>query len=267
MELLGYCLGEELNLYSLDKELAALKIGMLYRTRDFIRLLPKEHPGAVIFCFKNGTYVSWDLKRYQTPAFEALFLKHTTNPHNHIASDMFSYRYGEEIAIAPHDFFDVDCLVLTDDNLELKLSFAYGLSQSVKLAAFEFRLDALIEHYAPYIQALSKEGKMPLSRQQLQQIVGELMGAKHEMNLKSDFMSQPKYFWQRPTLEPHYELMERYMDFERRITALNHRLDILGEIFNMFQSYQENRHSHNLEVIIIVLIGLEIIFGLMNFHF
>jgi len=34
-----------------------------------------------------------------------------------------------------------------------------------------------------------------------------------------------------------------------------------------FNGYLENRHAHNLEVIIIALIAIEIIFGVLNFHF
>ena len=107
---------------------------------------------------------------------------------------------------------------------------------------------------------------MPITRNKIRQIIGEILGAKSEMNLISNFLYHPKYFWQHPTLEAHYTMLERYLHIQRRVNAINHRLDTLNEIFEMFNGYLENQHSHNLEIIIIVLIALEIVFPMLNFH-
>ena len=87
------------------------------------------------------------------------------------------------------------------------------------------------------------------------------------MNLISNFLYHPKYFWQHPTLEEDYIMLERYLHLERRVTTINHRLDTLNEIFEMFNHYLENRHAHTLEVIIIILIAIEVMFSMINFHF
>ncbi len=62
-------------------------------------------------------------------------------------------------------------------------------------------------------------------------------------------------------------MLERYLHIQRRVNTINHRLDTLNEIFDMFNDYLDSRHSHHLEIIIIVLITLEIIIAVMNFHF
>ena len=87
------------------------------------------------------------------------------------------------------------------------------------------------------------------------------------MNLISNFLYHPKYFWQHPTLEEYYIMLERYLHIQRRVNAINHRLDTLNEIFDMFNGYLENRHAHNLELIIIFLIAIEIVVGVIKFHF
>ena len=156
---------------------------------------------------------------------------------------------------------------MKNDSDELKLSLSYGFSQSVKLQYFETIIDALIEKYNPMIQTLSHKGEMPISRKQIQQVIGEILGAKSEMNLISNFLYHPKYFWQHPTLEEHFIMLERYLHIQRRVNAINHRLDTLNEIFEMFNGYLENRHGHNLEIVIIILITLEIIIAVLNFHF
>lgn len=46
--------------------------------------------------------------------------------------------------------------------------------------------------------------------------------------------------------------------------SLNPQLDTLNEVFDMLNTYLENRHSHFLEIIIIVLILTEIIFNVLH---
>jgi uncharacterized Rmd1/YagE family protein len=62
-------------------------------------------------------------------------------------------------------------------------------------------------------------------------------------------------------------MLERYLHIQRRVNAINHRLDTLNEIFDMFKVYLENRHSHRLEVIIILLITIEIAFSVFSLYF
>jgi uncharacterized Rmd1/YagE family protein len=159
-------------------------------------------------------------------------------------------------------------LSIDNDGSELKLSLSYGFSQSVKLQYFETILEGLIELYTPMIHGLSKkDGNSSVSRQQIRQVIGDILAAKSELNLVSNFLYHPKYFWQHPTLEEHYIMLERYLHLPKRVNAINHRLDTLNEIFDMFNDYLEAQHTHRLEVIIIVLISIEIMFNVLNFHF
>ena len=94
-----------------------------------------------------------------------------------------------------------------------------------------------------------------------------ILQAKSELNLISNFLYHPKYFWQHPTLEVHFIMLERYLHIQRRVNAINHRLDTINEIFDMFNGYLENRHAKSLEIIIIILISIEIVFDVLNYYF
>ncbi|KTD32587.1 RMD1 family protein [Legionella israelensis] len=268
MECLSYCIANSIDLTKLDAHYKRTLVGYeSVRTRDVLKLSAYGREDKVVYVFKNGTVVSWSVKRHQMKAYLDTIRLFTAKPVAFDVHDEFSYKISDKISIEPHRFFDVDCLTLDSDSEELKLSFSYGFSQSVKLQYFETIIDALIDKYNPLITSLSNKGHMPISRNQIRQVIGEILGAKSEMNLISNFLYHPKFFWQHPTLEEHYTLMERYLHIQRRVNAINHRLDTLNEIFDMFNGYLENRHSHSLEVIIIVLIAIEIIFGVLNFHF
>lgn len=268
MECLSFCFAKSVDLTRLDnffKNTSSEYVSV--KTRDVIKLSPRKHPHHLVFIFKNGTIVSWDVKRYEINDYLNILKPLIDKPVAILVHDEFHYQISDKTAIEPHDFFDVDCLTMENDSEELKLSLSYGFSQSVKLQYFETIIDALIEKYNPMIQTLSHKGEMPISRKQIQQVIGEILGAKSEMNLISNFLYHPKYFWQHPTLEEHFIMLERYLHIQRRVNAINHRLDTLNEIFEMFNGYLENRHGHNLEIVIIILIIVEIIVAVLNFHF
>lgn len=268
MECLSYCIANTIDLTRLDSHYKTTLAGYVsVKSRDVLKLSPCDNNDVLVFVFRNGTVVSWGVKRHQVKAYIDTILLFADKPISFKVHDEFIYRPGIRTAIEPHDYFDVDCLTMVESTDELRLSLSYGFSQSVKLQYFETILEALIEKYTPLIRSLSDKKKSKVTRDQIRHIVGEILGAKSEMNLISNFLYHPKYFWQHPTLEENYIMLERYLHIQRRVNAINHRLDTLNEIFNMFNDYLENRHAHNLELTVIVLIAIEIIFSVLSFHF
>ena len=268
MECLSFCIANSIDLSRLDNHYKKTLAGYVsLRSRDLLKLTPIDASPIVVFVFKNGTVVSWGIKRYQMKSYLDTIKLFSDKLISFGVHDEFSYQVGEKIAIEPHDFFDVDCLIMDADSEDLKLSLSYGFSQSVKLQYFETVLEALIEKYTPLIHSLSNRGKMAITRNRIRHVIGEILVAKSEMNLISNFLYHPKYFWQHPTLEEYFIMLERYLHIQRRANAINHRLDTLNEIFDMFNGYLENRHTHSLEIMVIVLIAVEITFNFLNIHF
>lgn len=265
MECLSYCIANSIDLTLLDNHFKAhLKDYLVVKSRGVLRLSAPLDKDYMLFIFKNGTIVTWGLKRYQVKKYLLTIQSFADKPIPFLVRDEYSYQMGEKTSIEPHGFFDVDCFVLQEESDELKLSLSYGFSQSVKLQYFEKVIETLIDKYSPLIQKLSNKGKMPISRNKIRQIIGEILHAKSEMNLISNFLYHPKYFWQHPNMQEYFIMLEQYLHIQRRVNALNHRLDTLNEIFDMFNSYLENRHAHILEIIIIILIMIEIIFAAVN---
>lgn len=268
VECLSFCIAQTIDLNRIDnyfkkndREFKSVKF------RDVLKLNHMIHHEQIIYLFKNGAVVSWGIKRHRISDYLNIIGTLCEKPVSLLVHDEFHFQSGDKTTIEPHDYFDVDCLTIEDDSDEIKLSLSYGFSQSVKLQYYETIIEGLIEKYNPVIQSLSQSGEMAISRNQIQRIIGEILGAKSELNLISNFLYHPKYFWQHPTLEHHFSMLERYLHIQRRVNAINHRLDTLNEIFEMFDNYLDNRHGHNLEIIIIILIILEIIVAVLNLHF
>lgn len=271
MECLSYCISHSIDLAALDSFFKSNShIYFSIRSRDVVKLENAACKQELIFVFKNGTIVSWGIKRHMIHAVIDKIKKFTYKPILNLVHDEFSYQItSKKTSIEPHDYFDIDCLNIDEelDGDELRLSLSYGFSQSVKLQSFENRIDSLAEKYTPVINAISAAGKIPLSRKEIRKVVGEIIETKADLNLISNFLYHPKYFWQHPTLEEYFIMLERYLHIQRRLSAINHRLDTIDEIFHMFNQYLEDRHAHHLEIIIIALIGIEIIFGVLGVHY
>ena len=58
--------------------------------------------------------------------------------------------------------------------------------------------------------------------------------------------------------EPLYQRTAKYMEIEKRVSVLNHRLDIIADLFDMLASEMHAKHASNLEIIIIILIMIEV---------
>ena len=79
------------------------------------------------------------------------------------------------------------------------------------------------------------------------------------MNLNSDMLDEPDFFWEFDEWEPLYSKMMRYLDVSNRVTVLNDRLDVLRELLELMDQQLENQHANHLEWIIIWLILTEVV--------
>ena len=153
MECLSYCIANKIDLSRLDTHFKTALSGYAsIKSRDYLKLTPNDETKIIVFVFKNGTVVSWGVKRHQMKAYLDKIRLFVDRPISFKVHDEFSYKIGDKTAIEPHDFFDVDCLIMDEDSDELKLSLSYGFSQSVKLQYFEKILEALIEKVKHYHQ-------------------------------------------------------------------------------------------------------------------
>jgi uncharacterized Rmd1/YagE family protein len=74
------------------------------------------------------------------------------------------------------------------------------------------------------------------------------------VNLHSEILDLPDYFWKENQVEPLYRMTMSYMEMEPRISVLNKRLDLMRQLLRVLQQQHENAHSVKLEWIVIWLI-------------
>ena len=104
-------------------------------------------------------------------------------------------------------------------------------------------------------------GNISLSRKSLAKKIGTLFVERNYINLNSDILDTPDFFWRRAKYEPYYEMSIDFMDIKQRLGILNSRLDIIHELYGILSTELQHIHSSRLEWIIIFLILIEVLLG------
>jgi uncharacterized Rmd1/YagE family protein len=233
--------------------------------RKVVHVVLPEEPGD-IFIFNKGCFVTWGLSKGREQELFVQLKPFSEELLKAIEVDQFIVRYGEEVALLSHERFNTDIIVLDSDSVQLKLALSYGLAQSIKLEAHEEAIQKTIKKNAELSEELADYGKISLSRRDISKRMGEIFLARSDVNLDSDFLDMPEYFWQNPNLEPYYAMTEQFLDIQKRVNALNQKLDVLHELIGVLTSHLEHRHSSILEWTIIILIFVEILLNIFKFH-
>jgi uncharacterized Rmd1/YagE family protein len=157
---------------------------------------------------------------------------------------------------------------LASRDMLTKLAISFGLAQSSKLSIFEETIDKTIAVTRHLPKDLAAKGKILLSRRELAQKIGKLFMDRSSVNLHSDILDEPDFFWENPEYEPFYRDTIKCLDMKTRLDALNHRLGVIGDLLGILSDQLNHHQTVVLEWAIILLIVIEVILALLRdlFH-
>lgn len=233
--------------------------------RDVVHVTNVKRPGEIFF-FNHGCFVCWGFKKH----FEDKLLEYvrdfSIHPLKRVETDHFFYRYGNETSIDTHEKLRLDIITLGSEDPQVKLAISYALAQSIKLEAFEEAIQEAIRMNSHLPEEIASRGVISLSRRAIFKRIGEIFIARSSINVNIEFLDAPEFFWRNPNLEPFFIMTKKFLDIPSRVMALNQKLDVLQELLDILNSQVQHRHSSLLESIIILLIFVEIIISLFQFH-
>lgn len=233
------------------------------QSRDVLHISGIETP-VDIFFFNHGSAVFWGLNKRQEQQWLERLKLFSSDPLATVQVDHFCFRFGEETSIDAHERFKLDIITLDSDNPQIKLAISYGLAQSVKLEAFEDSTQVAIKRNSHLPEEIATRGVISLSRSSILKRMGEIFIARSSINLNSEYLDMPEFFWRNPNLESFYVMTKQFLDIPNRVTALNQKLDVLQELLAILQGQVQHRHSSKLEMTIIILILIEIAISLFH---
>jgi uncharacterized Rmd1/YagE family protein len=227
-----------------------------YRDAVHIRVRTDDAFGD-IFYFSYGVMVSWGL----SPEIDSLYLSKVESvaklADDEIDMDEFTFSKGGPKIIE-------DEIFLPEDTVFERLAVSHGLAQSVKLGTFESSLRKILEATREIPEDLAKYGRIALSRKEIRKKMGELFIERNSINLHTNVLDTPDFFWEHSELEPLYRMTVHYLDVKQREEVLNQRLGVIHELFEMLGNELNHQHSSRLEWTIICLIVIEVFMTLLK---
>lgn len=217
-----------------------------------------------VFFFHFGCVCIWDaLSDNEEKEILQEVQKFSINPLKDVEMDILYYKY---IPDANKTYIDEENneMIINSDSTNVKLSISYALAQSVKLATLEHSVVQLLEKTTPIQEELVSTGRVSLSKKEISKKIGGLFGERYSISMHSEVLDRPEFFWKRPSCEPIYLLVVAFQDIQQRQNLLNHRLNIIHELYSLLSNELNYIHSSRIEIVIVILIGLEVAMGFLH---
>eukprot|EP01034_Spumella_vulgaris_P028026 gene28026-34818_t len=126
-----------------------------------------------------------------------------------------------------------DVITLPDDSVaKQRLSVSFAIAQSSVLSIFEARIETKVEEYKYIPETLAAIGKVHLTERQLGMMIGEVFVIRHDVNLHTEILDTPDFFWKEEKFEQDYKMVMSYLEMSGRTEILNKRLDMLRELLD-----------------------------------
>lgn len=94
------------------------------------------------------------------------------------------------------------------------------------------------------------------------QKIGELFALRHRINLSSDLLITPDFYWDRENLELLYDKTCQFLSINRRVKVINEKLQHCTELTDLMRNHLNEKHALRLEWMIVILITIEVLFEL-----
>ncbi|KAJ2076513.1 sporulation protein rmd1 [Coemansia sp. RSA 988] len=145
-----------------------------------------------------------------------------------------------------------------------KLAIAHAIAQATKLSLYEALVDETIEATRYIPQRMAESGTVEMTRKGLIKKIGQLFIMRVNVNLVSNILDTPEIFWSEPTLQPLYIAIREYLEIPQRVEIMNHRVSVISDLLDMLNQHLNGMHGEFLEWIVIILIGVEIVIGVVT---
>ena len=240
-----------------------------------IRKLLKEHgvekgsyrEGILEYEHVDYVYKSSSEQRVTSPAFNPAELRSTAGKgeeeecgERHRVRKLSETEFDE-----PLNCINFSSAVSDHQQLLEKYAFSNGLQLSVKLGIWESLLDEYIRSMGEIPRNMKDEKPLGLSRKEIMKKTGELLYLRHNINLLSDLLDTPDFYWDRPELETYFSVMYSNLDLKDRTQVINNKLNYSHELAEVLRTHLQENHSLKLEWCIIGLITVEVVFECIHY--
>lgn len=231
-------------------------------------LLMKTRNGDLdCFIMEIGVIVCWGCTRPELGMIAGYLKKYVENINELVPGAMYEDDFvyipaalrGDH-AVGPRlSYIRGDVIYLSTDSALERLAYSYAIAQSVKLDGYEDQVSKAIAVVKDIPEKIVKSGEVGMTGKELNQRIGELYIHRSNLNLHSDILDTPNCLWDLDVVSSVYRLCRKYQDIEKRLQILNHRLDVMKDMYEMVQSELNIKDYTRLEMTVVLLIVVEVI--------
>jgi len=268
----GVCLGQEFEWKKLGDFLLQEYKNVHFVNHDttiHVPITTNKH----MFFFDDGCIAFWNLT--------ALEQKEVCNTVRPFVTGLLAEPEVEEMPYATaenpkqriqDDTFVLDALKNEKDSVLDMIAFSQGMLRSVKLAVFESQVDEIIMPTKDIIDTLASTGKIYADEHLLNKSLGELLRMRSYINLFTNINDTPDVYWDDSERETLWHKVSWYLDVVPRLAMVNRKIefakdtiDIVKRDVNEHDLRRSGVSGARMELLIIVLIAIEVVFGIPNF--
>lgn len=226
-----------------------------------------EHESRELFFFREGTVVMWNISDLEGANILQLLQKYEQNRYKESIvqseSETMCYSYADT-GKRSHMRDGNIILAMNATNLD-KYTFSNAMAQTVKLGIWEASLDSYIDSIEFVTEDLKAGRKLQMTQQEVLRKQGELFALRHSINLSSDLLDTPDFYWERDDLERLYQQTCSYFNIAKRTRVINEKLTHCVELVGILSTHLSDRHHIRLEWMIIILIMVEVGFEILHY--
>ncbi|XP_075879356.1 required for meiotic nuclear division protein 1 homolog [Nelusetta ayraudi] len=231
----------------------------------------KPEDDALMFFFREGSVVFWNVEDKMLKRVMRILERHEIQPYEvalvHWENEEINYTVREgNTKLERGNFILSDQMEPQEAVLE-KFAFSNALCLSVKLAIWEVLLDNFVESIQTIPETLKSGKRVKLSSDEVMKKIGELFTLRHCINLRSDLLMTPDFYWDRENLEKLYDKTCQFLSINRRVNVVNEKLEHCTQLTDLMRSHLSEKHSLRLEWMIVILITIEVLFELAKMVF
>ncbi|XP_034250572.1 required for meiotic nuclear division protein 1 homolog [Thrips palmi] len=220
-----------------------------------------------VFFFREGTAVFWNVSDLEVSNFLRFISPFEVRRYDEklvlSEREYMSYIHGEsKKTLLRNDIIELSAL--PESSLE-KYSFSNGVALSVKLGIWESSLERFIDSIEFISEDLKAGRKIRMTREEVLRKQGELFAMRHSINLSSDLLDTPDFYWDNEELERLFLQTINYYCISRRTRVMNEKISHCAEMMELVSSHLSDKHHIRLEWMIIVLIMVEVGFEFLHF--
>jgi uncharacterized Rmd1/YagE family protein len=142
---------------------------------------------------------------------------------------------------------------------------ADALAKSVALARDERQVSAAFDLVEPLARQLGERGRTPEGRRAILKHIGNALLVQHRVSGRVAVAEKPDVVWDRPDLDRLYARLEDEYELQERAEVLSRKLAVIADTAKALTDIIDTRRALRLEFIIVLLIAIEIIFGVYQF--